>query len=243
MVTESRSVNLKARPAPLSIDLDRTAAIVVDMQNAFLSKGGMFDVAGYDLSGAPAAIQRNRELLPVLRSAGVRIIYLKMSYSPDYADAGGPDSPNYHKELGMTLMRQHPQWWGKFVTAGSWDEEIHDEVAPEPGDVVICKQRYSGFAGTNLDLVLKTFNVRYCLYTGVATNVCVETTLRDGFLLGYWPILVIDACNHSGPEHNRLATEWNVEHAFGWVTTTGDVLRALRGERGMPQGTEGERVS
>ncbi len=70
--------------------------------------------------------------------------------------------------------------------------------------MVVRKQRYSGFAGTNLDMVLKTFGIRYCLYSGVATNVCVETTLRDGFLLDYWPILVADACDNSGPDHNRL---------------------------------------
>lgn len=227
MDTETRLVTLKARPAPVTVDLRRTAAIVVDMQNAFVSKGGMFDEAGYDITGAPAALARNAELLPALRAAGVRVVYLKMSYSPDYSDAGGPHSPNWHKELGLTLMKERPELWGKYVTAGGWDEEICDEIRPCPGDVVIRKQRYSGFAGTNLDLVLRTFGIRYCLYTGVATNVCVETTLRDGFLLDYWPILVADACNNSGPEHNRLATEWNVEHAFGWVTTTADVLQAL----------------
>jgi ureidoacrylate peracid hydrolase len=95
--------------------------------------------------------------------------------------------------------------------------------------VVVRKQRYSGFAGTNLDMILKTHGIRCCLYTGVATNVCVETTLRDGYLLDYWPVLVTDACNNSGPEHNRLATEWNVEHAFGWVTTTDEILQALAG--------------
>jgi len=229
MGSEAHLVTLKARPAPVTIDLGRTAAIVVDMQNAFVSEGGMFDQAGYDISGAPSAIAKNAELLPVLRAAGVKIVYLKMSYTPDYSDAGGPDSPNWHKELGLTLMRGRPEWWGKFVTAGTWDEEIREEIAPQPGDVVIRKQRYSGFAGTNLDLVLKTYGIRYCLYTGVATNVCVETTLRDGFLLDYWPILVADACNNSGPDHNRLASEWNVEHAFGWVTTTRDVLEAVAG--------------
>jgi ureidoacrylate peracid hydrolase len=228
MGSEERPVTLRARPAPVTIDLARTAVIVVDMQNAFVSKGGMFDLAGYDISGAPSAIAKNAELLPALRSAGVKVVYLKMSYSPDYSDAGGPHSPNWHKELGLTLMQGRPEWWGKFVTAGTWDEEIREEIAPRPGDIVVRKQRYSGFAGTNLDLVLRTYGIRYCLYTGVATNVCVETTLRDGYLLDYWPILVADACNNSGPEHNRLASEWNVEHAFGWVTTTRDVIEAVQ---------------
>jgi ureidoacrylate peracid hydrolase len=223
----SRVTTMAARPEALQIHLARTAVIVVDMQNAFVSPGGMFDEAGYDISGAPECIANNARLLPALRAAGVKVVYLKMSYNEDYSDSGGPGSPNWHKELGLVLMQAHPEKWGKYVTEGTWDEEVVEKIAPEVGDVVVRKQRYSGFAGTNLDMILKTHAIRYCLYTGVATNVCVETTLRDGYLLDYWPILVADACNNSGPEHNRLATEWNVEHAFGWVTTTDEVLKAL----------------
>ncbi len=225
--TVTRHVSLAARPEPVQIDLARTAVIVVDMQNAFLTEGGMFDKAGYDISGAAPAIAANARLVPALRAAGVFVVYLQMSYARDYSDAGGPESPNPLKELGMVLMRDHPEFQGGFVTQGTWDEEIIAQIAPQPGDVVVRKQRYSGFVGTNLDQVLKTRTIRYCLYTGVATNVCVESTLRDGYFREYWPILVADACNNSGPACNREASEWNVENAFGWVTTTDDVLRAL----------------
>jgi ureidoacrylate peracid hydrolase len=224
---DSKMLKINAKPEPIEIDLTRAAVVVVDMQNAFVSEGGMFDEAGYDISGAAAAVEANAEVLPALREAGVKIVYLKMSYSADYSDSGGPQSPNWHKELGLVLMQDRPENWGRYVTEGTWDEEIREEIAPCPGDVVVRKQRYSGFAGTNLDQILKTAGVRHVFYTGVATNVCVESTLRDGFFLDYWPILVSDACNNSGPEHNRLASEWNVEHAFGWVTTTHDILRAL----------------
>lgn len=230
-----RLVAIAARPATVQVDLDQTAVIVVDMQHAFLSPGGMFANAGYDISGAPACIANNARLLPALRAAAVTIVYLKMSYSKDYSDSGGPGSPNYHKELGLTLMEASPEKWGTYVTEGTWDEQIVEDITPQPGDIVVRKQRYSGFAGTNLDLILKTRGIRYCLYTGVATNVCVETTLRDGFLRDYWPIMVADACNNSGPEHNRLATEWNVEHAFGWLTDTSDVIRAVSRQRSAPE--------
>jgi len=225
-----RRVRINAKLTPVEVDLDRTAVVVVDMQNAFLSEGGMFDDMGYDISGAPATIEKNAELLPAMREAGAKIVYLTMSYSADYSDAGGVDSPNWHKELGLAMMQDRPVTWGKYVTEGTWDEAVREEIAPCPGDIVVRKQRYSGFAGTNLDLVLRTAGIKYVLYTGVATNVCVESTLRDGYFLDYWPILVGDACNNSGPEHNRLASEWNVEHAFGWVTSTRDVLKALSAE-------------
>jgi ureidoacrylate peracid hydrolase len=222
-----RLIKINAKPEPIEVDLHRTAVIVVDMQNAFVSKGGMFDVLGRDISGAERVIENNRRIIEAARKATCKVIYLKMSYEPDYSDSGGPESPHWHKELGLVMMRRNPEYWGKFVTKGSWDEEICEELKPEAGDIIVRKQRYSGFAGTNLDLILKTHRIKYCIYTGVATNVCVESTLRDGYFLDYWPIIVLDAVNHTGPSITQEATLWNIEALFGWVITTDDFLNAV----------------
>jgi ureidoacrylate peracid hydrolase len=187
----------------------------------------MFDLAGFDISATEGVIENNRIIIDSARKEGCKIVYLKMSYDPDYSNSGGPESPNWHKELGLVMMRRNPEYWGKFVTSGSWDEEICEELKPMPGDIVVRKQRYSGFAGTNLDLILKTHSIKYCIYTGVATNVCVESTLRDGFFLDYWPIIVSDAVNQAGPSFTQEATFWNVEALLGWVTTTDDFIKAL----------------
>ena len=220
-------VPLAAKPEPVVIDLAQTALVVVDMQNAFLSKGGMFDLAGFDLSGAEMAIEVNRRLLAAARAAGVKIVYLQMTYRADLSDAGGPSSPNYHKELGMIMMRDRPELAGTLITENTWDWQIVDELSPQPGDHVVTKSRYSGFWGTNLDSYLRSENMRYLLFTGVATNVCVESTARDAFFSEYWPILVEDAMNHSGPDFNRQATLWNFEHVFGWVTNGENLIGAL----------------
>jgi ureidoacrylate peracid hydrolase len=222
-----KRVLVNAKPEAVEIDLHRTAIIVVDMQNAFVSKGGMFDASGHDLSRARGVIENNKRIIETARKAGCKVVFLKMSYDSDYSNSGGPDSPNWHKELGLIMMRKDPKYWGSFVTEGSWDEEICAELESHPGDVVIRKQRYSGFAGTNLDMVLKTYSIRYCVYTGVATNVCVESTLRDGYFLDYWPVLVSDAVDHAGPLITHEATLWNVETLFGWVTTTDDLLKSM----------------
>jgi len=227
-IKPSKIVRINAKPEAIEIDLHQTAVIVVDMQNAFVSKGGMFDTFGRDISAAEGVIENNRKIIDASRKAGCKIVYLKMSYDRDYANSGGPDSPNWHKELGLVMMRNNPQYWGKFVTQGSWDEEICEELEPLPGDIIVRKQRYSGFAGTNLDMILKTHKTKYCIYTGVATNVCVESTLRDGYFLDYWPIIVSDGVNHTGPAVTQAATLWNIEALFGWVTTTDDLLKALR---------------
>ena len=226
-IKPAKFVTIKAKPEPIEVDLCRTAVIVVDMQNAFVSKGGMFDLLGHDISEAERVIESTRKVTEAARKAACKVIYLKMSYDPDYSNSGGPESPHWHKELGLVTMRRNPKFWGKFVTKGSWDEEICEELKPEPEDIVVRKQRYSGFAGTNLDLILKTFRIKYCVYTGVATNVCVESTLRDGYFLDYWPIIVSDAVNHTGPSITQQATLWNIEALFGWVITTDDFLKAV----------------
>jgi ureidoacrylate peracid hydrolase len=228
-VRPEKRVSLNAKPDPIDIDLHRTAVIVVDMQNAFVSKGGLFDYVGMDISGAPSVIENNKKIIHAARNEGCKIVFLKMSYDSDYANSGGPESPNWHRELGLVTMRREAEHWGKFVTKGSWDEEICRELVLQPGDMVVRKQRYSGFSGTKLDILLKSYNIKYCIYTGVATNVCVESTLRDGYFLGYWPILVSDGANNAGPEFTQQATLWNVETLFGWVIDTQSLLDGLSG--------------
>ena len=226
---DARPVELWARPEPVAIDLARTAIVVVDMQNAFMSPGGLFDESDLPIAGAQAVIAPSRRLLDGARAASVAVVYLKMSYNADMSNAGGPDSPNWHKETGMILMRNRPGAWGKFITEGTWDEQIVDELAPLGGEPVVRKQRYSGFAGTSLDHVLKTLGAKYLLFIGGATNICVGATLMDAFFLDYWPILVEDACFSQCPPLTVEATIWNVENLFGWVTTIDGVL-ALVGE-------------
>ncbi len=223
----AKMATIGATPDPIQIDLHRTAVIVVDMQNAFVSRGGMFDTFGWDISAADGVIANNKKIIDGARKAGCKIVFLKMSYDPDYSNSGGSESPNWHKEIGLVMMRRNPKYWGTFVTEGSWDEEICEQLEIHPGDVVIRKQRYSGFSGTKLDGVLKTYHIKYCIYTGVATNVCVESTLRDGYFLDYWPILVSDAVSSVGPSITQEATVWNVETLFGWVTTTDAFLDAV----------------
>ena len=223
-------ITLNAKPGPVSIVPAQTAIVVVDMQNAFATKGGMFDLAGFDISGAAPAIDANKRLLKAAREAGVSVIYLQMSYKPDLSDAGDRSSPNYHKELGMVLMRERPELRGKLLIDDSWDWQIVDALKPEPGDHVIRKSRYSGFSNTGLEAWLRAGKIRHVLFTGVATNVCVDATARDAYFLEFWPILVEDAMNHSGPDFNRQSTLWNFEHAFGWVTRTDMVVDALRME-------------
>ena len=121
------------------------------------------------------------------------------------------------------MMRSRPELEGKLLIEGAWDWQIVDELTPEPGDLVIRKTRYNGFHRTILEDRLKADDIRYLLFTGVATNVCVESTARSAFFSDFWPVLVEDAMNHSGPDFNRQATLWNFEHVCRRVSSLGVV--------------------
>ena len=121
-------IALRAKPNQISIDLRRTALIVVDMQNAFASKGGMFDLAGFDISGAARVVEVNQAILGAARCAGVKVIYLQMTFKRDPSDAGDPSSPAYHKELALIMMRSRPELEGKLLIENTWDWRIVDAL-------------------------------------------------------------------------------------------------------------------
>jgi ureidoacrylate peracid hydrolase len=219
---------LDAKPNPLEVDLKKSAIVVVDMQNAFASKGGMLDIAGLDITDASRVVRVIRSVIDAARKNGIAVVYLRMAYKPDLSDSGGPNSPNFHKELAMTLMCSRPELKAKVLTEGTWDAEIVDDLAPQPGDLIITKTRYSGFVGTPLDSQLRMRGIHYLFFAGIATNVCVESTLRDAYFHDYWPILLRDATMPAGPPPAHEATVFNVESFFGWTTSSQDLISHMR---------------
>jgi ureidoacrylate peracid hydrolase len=219
-------VLLPAKPEPVEVDLAKCALMVVDMQNAFATPGGMLDIAGVDIADAPRVVEAVRVLIEAGRAMGMPIVYLQAGYKSDLSDGGGPDSPNPRKELALRLMCSRPELKGKLLVEGTWDHAIVDQLTPRSGDLVIPKTRYSGFAGTTLDAELKSRGIRYLFFTGIAANVCVESTLRDAFFLDYWPLLIADATMAAGPAFAREATLFNVESFFGWIVESKDLLAA-----------------
>ena len=219
---------LNAKPNSLTVDFKKSAIVVVDMQNAFASKDGMLDIAGIDITDASRVIRVIRSVIEAARHIAVAVVYLRMAYKPDLSDSGGPNSPNFHKELAMSLMCSRPELKGKVLTEGTWDAEIVEALAPQPADLVITKTRYSGFAGTPLDSHLRMRGIQYLFFAGIATNVCVESTLRDAYFHDYWPVLLRDAAMPAGPPAAHDATLFNVESFFGWTTSSQDLKSQLR---------------
>ena len=218
---------IEAEPEPITLDLLKAALIVVDMQNAFVKKGGYIDLAGHDISATQRIIAPCQKLIGALRSIGAKIIYFQMGYSADLSDKGPPDSPGALKSRVLHFINHHPEAKDKVYVYGTWGAEIIDELRPQPGDITIKKQRYDGFFGTNLDLTLRTLGIKYLFFVGTATNICVESTIRHAFFLDYFPILVTDAVSHLGPSITHQASLINVRSTFGWVTTSDNVLHAI----------------
>jgi ureidoacrylate peracid hydrolase len=224
---KGRVVTLPARPEPIRVSADETAVIVIDMQNAYASAGGYLDLAGFDISGAEGVIRQSAKVLESARAAGMTIVYFQNGWDPDYVEAGGPGSPNFHKSNALKTMRARPELQGKLLARGGWDYALVDALTPGPNDIVLPKPRYSGFFNSQLDSVLRSRGIRNLVFVGIATNVCVESTLRDGFFLEYFGIMLEDATHQAGPEFVQKATVYNVETFFGWVSTVADFCGAF----------------
>lgn len=213
---------LPAKPEPLALDPALTAVIVVDLQNAYASKDGYLDKAGFDVSATGPVIESTLKVINTARAAGMPIVFFQNGWDQQYQEAGGPGSPNWYKSNALKTMRKHPELMGTLLAKGSWDYELVDQLSPQPGDIVIAKPRYSGFYNTSLDSILRSRGIKNLVFTGIATNVCVESTLRDGFFLEYFGVVLADATHQAGPPAIQQAALFNIETFFGWVSTVSD---------------------
>ena len=229
-----RVVTVRAKPAPIDIDPAKAALIIVDMQNDFAAKGGLFDHAGLDISGARNAIPHIQESIVAAREAAIPVIYLKMGFQPDLSDLGAEDSVNRvrHLHFGVGQTAQAPDGrMGRFLIRNTWNTNIVPELEPRPEDMVVYKTRFSGFYGTELDAILKKLGAKYLIFAGVTTCICVDSTVRDAMFRDYLCVLLSDCM--SEPIGNQLvrsnhdAALLAVEILFGWVSDSNEFVNAF----------------
>ena len=224
---------IDAQPYPFTVDIGKTAVIVVDMQNDFGSKGGMFDLKGRDISSIRNTIAPTSKVLAAARKRGMKIIYLKGALLPDLSDLGDSIAP-----YTRALMKSGA---GKTVNApdgsksriqirDTWNTAVVDELKPEAGDVQIYKSRYSGFYKTELESILKKSGIKYLIFTGCTTSICVESTVRDATFRDYAPIVLEDCTaeplGEKFPRSNKEASLLNMS-VLGWVSNSENLLKAL----------------
>src|SRR6266436_7905178 len=230
----SRAIEIDARPQPIAIDTARTAVIVIDMQNDFGTKGGMFDLAGIDISGIQQAVAPTARVLLAAREAGIKIVYLKMGFRPDLSDLGTPNSVNRARHLRMNVGKTVLAPDGKesrILIRDTWNTDILSELKPKAEDIVMYKTRFSGFYRTDLDLTLKNLGIEYLIFTGCTTSICVESTVRDAMFRDYLSVVLADCMDepigHGLPRSNHEASLLSVEVLLGWVSNSHHFVAAL----------------
>jgi ureidoacrylate peracid hydrolase len=234
MVSPSSPVEVQARPTTITLDPSQTAVIVVDMQNDFASVGGVLHRLGNDVSLIRNVIGPISRVLSAAREAGMKVVYLKMEYRPDLSEVGAPESKSWelNRFSGVGEAATGPDGQeGRILIQDTWNTDIVGELAPHAGDIVVAKRRFSGFYGTDLDVILRGLGIKNLVFTGCTTSVCVESTLRDAMFRDYRCLLLADCTaepiGHGLARSNHEATLLLVEIGFGWVTESAELVRAL----------------
>lgn len=229
-----RQAIIEATPEPIAIDAAQTAVIVVDMQNDFCSKGGLFDRAGVDISMVQKAVGPTLKVLLAAREAGIKIVYLKMGFRPDLSDLGDNDSPNRvrHLHFGVGQPSLAPDGrQGRFLIRDTWNTDVILELRPEAEDVVLYKHRFSGFYQTELDDILRRLAIKNLIFTGCTTSVCIDSTIRDAMFRDYRGVLLADCTGepigNDLVRSNHEASLLTIQRLFGWVSSSERFVSAI----------------
>jgi nicotinamidase-related amidase len=223
-----RPLTIAAEPQRVTFDLERTALVVIDMQNDFCAKGGWVDHLGADFTPDRAPIAPLQRLVPRLRQAGAHIVWVNWGNRPDLGNMP-PNQIHLYKPKGsgVGLGDPLPGSGARVLEKDSWAAALVDELVPEPGDYRVDKYRISGFWDTPLDGILRNLQVRTVLFAGVNTDQCVFCSLTDANFLGYGCILLSDCCATTSPAFCTEATLFNVRKCFGFVSDSNAVLESL----------------
>jgi len=223
-----RAATLAATPQEITIDLARTAMIVIDMQNDFCAPEGWLAHIGVDVTPARAPIAPLERLLPRLRRAKVPVLWVNWGNRPDRLNLS-PSLLHVYKPngRGVGLGDPLPGSGARVLEQGSWAAAIVDGLTVDPRDIHVAKYRMSGFWDTPLDSILRNLGVTTLLFSGVNADQCVLCTLQDANFLGYDCVLVEDCAATTSPGFCMEATLYNVRQCFGFVVGSAAIARAL----------------
>jgi nicotinamidase-related amidase len=219
-------LTVAARPYPYSFDPATTALLLIDMQRDFLEPGGFGESLGNDVSQLRRVIAPTRALLAACRAAGLTVIHTREGHLPDLSDC-----PPAKLNRGAPDMRiGDPGPYGRILVRGEYGHDIVDELCPLPGEPVVDKPGKGAFYATGLEALLAERGVRSLLVTGVTTEVCVHTTVREANDRGYECLVLADCVGSYFPEFQRAGLDMVAAQGgiFGWVGDSSSLMDTLQ---------------
>jgi nicotinamidase-related amidase len=216
---------IQAEPEPISVEWDRLALEIIDMQRDFLEPGGFGETLGNDVSLLARAVPPCKALLEAARKKGVFVVHTREGHRPDLSDA-----PRAKIERGAPSMRIGDAGpMGRILVRGEPGHDIVRELYPREGEPVIDKPGKGAFFATDLQAVLANRGTEYLVVCGVTTEVCVHTTVREANDRGYRSIVPSDCCASYFPEFHEMGLLMIKAQGgiFGWVTDSARILSAL----------------
>jgi len=216
---------IRAEPEPISVNWDRTAIVIIDMQRDFLEPGGFGETLGNDVSLLGKAVKPCKALLERARQKGVLVIHTREGHRPDLSDA-----PRAKVERGAPSMRIGAKGpMGRILVRGEPGHDIIPELYPKEGEPVVDKPGKGAFYATDLHAMLVNRSIESLIVCGVTTEVCVHTTVREANDRGYRCIVPSDCCGSYFPEFHEMGLRMIKAQGgiFGWVSDSTRILEAL----------------
>ena len=223
-------ISILAETYPFTCDVERTALLVIDMQNDFCSPGGYGALMGYDVAMTRRPIEPIRRTLQAARRAGLTVIHTREGHRPDLSDCP-PNKLEHSKKMGAGIGDLGPL--GRVLVRGEHGHALINELQPLTNELVVDKPGKGAFYQTDLEVILRNLGITYLIFSGVTTDVCVHTTLRNANDMGFRCLLLEDCCGAFDAANHRAAVNMVKMQGgiFGWVSTSDQAVAALDGVR------------